>query len=528
MLAETITIAVGETKIIRYTEQIVSDTTFTFTFSGDLNQTIAKTVLYGLSALLELSVSDGRCKVVMPDNRICPEGYISIPISIANTGLLDADLLISYQIMRDSEIITTFSRSYYIGVGSVSPDALEFTLAEVDYSLLATSQFPTATAQVNFSVRKENLLTAAIMIAQSDGSLFPVVVDVSNLGINDFIGTLQLSVISNQNEIVWSASKSISLPSNPLNPTPASYDFNIDASVIPQGNYNVKAEVLANNNFQIASAYATISIGAAEFVITQLPAYQTFPAGQEAVLDFNIRNTGNHAGYATINLKAYDLIDLTQTESLNAGEEKTVTFSFLLPEDIEAKDYFADYIMRDEQTSSVVAYGNVRYGVSGLKVSVGAQLDKQNYNDGDTFYLMLTVSNQGAGDSYSLIARVNYSDYESQQSFILNGTQVLTFEVPLVQVTGEKLAYGIYYESGRSVYLNSIFVHKVGEVISIATDKQVYNEGETVTVQITGSASGQMTLNGPGGYSESFQYDGSAVKYFTLPSAMVSGAYAVD
>ena len=43
----------------------------------------------------------------------------------------------------------------------------------------------------------------------------------------------------------------------------------------------------------------------------------------------------------------------------------------------------------------------------------------------------------------NLFARVNYAGYEPQQTFTLNGNQVLIFDVPLPKITGEKLFYGI-------------------------------------------------------------------------------------
>jgi len=99
-----------------------------------------------------------------------------------------------------------------------------------------------------------------------------------------------------------------------------------------------------------------------------------------------------------------------------------------------------------------------------------------------------------------LFARVNYAGNETQQAFTLNGTQVLIFDIPLPQITGEKLFYGVYHEGGRSIHLNSLYIHKAGDVLTLTTDKQVYHPGDTVIVSISGNVDGTMTLSAPGGY----------------------------
>jgi len=122
---------------------------------------------------------------------------------------------------------------------------------------------------------------------------------------------------------------------------------------------------------------------------------------------------------------------------------------------------------------------------------------------------------------------VNYAGYEPQQTFTLNGSQVLIFDVPLPKITGEKLFYGIYHESGRSVHLNSLYIHKAGEVLTIETNKQVYNPGETVSVTASGNTSGTLTFSAPAGYTETFTFTGSATRSFTLPAAVAAGTYFI-
>jgi hypothetical protein len=95
----------------------------------------------------------------------------------------------------------------------------------------------------------------------------------------------------------------------------------------------------------------------------------------------------------------------------------------------------------------------------------------------------------------------------------LTAASTLTFDIPLTKITGEKLFYGIYYESGRSIHLNSVYIYKAGEMITITTDKQVYNPGEQVSVSVTSVSgrTGTMTLTAPN-YGETFEFAGLATK----------------
>ncbi len=268
--------------------------------------------------------------------------------------------------------------------------------------------------------------------------------------------------------------------------------------------------------------------------ITQLPPYQTFRAGEEGTFDFRVRNTGNQEGSFDFTFNAYDLIDSTQPVWLKPGEETTVTFGILLPEDLEENDYFAQYTLTPALSTADagVAKGQVKYHLEGINIAVTASLDKQIYSVGDTARLTLRIEDNGEQlTSFDLFARVNYSGHEEQKSLTLNGNQSLTFDIPLDQITGEKLFYGVYHAGGRSIHLNSIYLYKAGDVLTITADKQVYNPGDTVNVTVSSvrmGVSGQMILTGPGGYSETVGFTGSASKHIPLPSTMTAGTYNIN
>ena len=46
------------------------------------------------------------------------------------------------------------------------------------------------------------------------------------------------------------------------------------------------------------------------------------------------------------------------------------------------------------------------------------------------------------------------------------------------------VTYGFYTETGRAVYLNTVYIHQKQKDFNITLDKQVYNAGETVKASV--------------------------------------------
>src|SRR3990172_8140184 len=507
---QTVTIPAGETRLIQYSQQITNDTTYTFTFTGYLDQTITKTVSYVLGASIAINPLTAY-----------PEGRVSIPVTITNIGQLDENLTLTYSLQPSSLVQ---QKTYFIAKNGSLTDILYFVLTEGSYELSASSQQPAASTQTNFSVRKENKVEMSISSGAQTNELIPVTVNLSNIGYNEVSGSIQLSAISSQGISVWKEEQSVSqlLPQNSQLST-----FNINSSALEPKAYTLKAEFLNNSGQQLGVLSLPFTVYGPIFQITQLPPSQTFTVGEEATFTFKVKDTGNKEGAFDFHFKAYDLIDSTKQEWLMANEEKTVTFSFTLPVDLEEKDYYADYELKGQGSS---IKGQVLYHLEGISLSVDSSLDKQYYSEGETAHLTIVVSQESGVGSLNLFARVNYNGYENQQPFTLNGTGTLEFDVPLTEITGEKLFYGVYHESGRSIHLNSLYIYKVGDSLTITTDKQVYNPGETVSITVhneSGTTSSTLTLSALN-YSETFVFTGVALKSFTLPDMTTSGTYHIS
>jgi hypothetical protein len=297
---------------------------------------------------------------------------------------------------------------------------------------------------------------------------------------------------------------------------------NLDSATFPPGNYTLQVDFVSLGGETFALGASPLNIAGPSFQIITAPAYRTFYPGEEASFQFRLKNTGDQEGSAEFRFKAYDLIDSTRRELLKSGEEKDFIFSLTLPTDLEEKDYFADYEVKGGPR------GQVKYHLAGVKVNVRPSLDKAYYREGEVARLSLAVSNPSPLPApLNLFARVNYPGFGSKQAFTLDGERNLAFDVPLGAISGEKLFFGIYHESGRSLHLNSLFVPKAGEVLTITTDRQVYKPGETVSLSASGNSSGTLTLAAPD-YEEKLFFSGTATRSFSLPAVMTAGTYYVE
>jgi hypothetical protein len=526
---KNITISAGETKLLPYAQQIPTTTNYAFMFTGDVNQAIIKSVIYGLAARISIGSGDQG-----QGSGVYTEGKIAIPVTVVNIGQLDAGMEVSFQLSSQQSVVSSQNKTYYIPKGGSISDTLYYDLAEGSYQLIAGSKNPAAGGQANLSVLKENKVDMAVTVgsgAPGQGvGVIPVSVNITNRGYKVIEGSTQLSVVSSQGTIVWSGEQAVSqLATN----NSQLVTFNINPAAITPGEYPITAELLNNSRQQLAIRSAEFGVQSASFRITQLPPYQIFAAGQEGTFTFKVKNTGNQEGGVDFTLKAYDVVNAARTGWLKPGEEKDISFSFLLPGDLEEKDYFADYTLTPALSQGGEGWGvkgQVKYHLAGINLAVNASLDKQYYAAGDTARLTLVVSRQSTVGSQNLFARINYGSYEEQRPFTMTGSETLAFDIPLTQITGEKVFYGIYYEGGRSIHLNSLYVYQAGDALTITTDKQVYGPGETITAWVRGQGSGvqgTMTLTGPN-YSETFVFNGTAVKNFTLPSTMTAGTYAIN
>ena len=381
--SQVLAITVGTSHALTYpNQQITEDTTYTFVLSGDVNQTIAKTVHYGLASTLAIQAP-----------AMYPEGTIVVPISVGNEGSLDTAFSVNVT-LEPSGLIS--QRTYFISQGQRISDNLLFDLAEGDYTLTLTSQSPPASTRASFSVRKElKVAMTPIVIGAPTGGLIPVSTEIVNTGAADIEGTVQTSFLNSQGALAWHANQAVSIPvSQTPNPVPISFSFS--PAALPPGAYTVSVALLNNGGQELASQNMPLTITGGNVRISQMPSPQTVNAGADATFLFKVANTGGREAPAELTLKSHDFINLTRRELINPGEERDVQFAFPIPSDLEEKDYFAEYELRSAGTS--IAKGQIKYHVAGINITVVAALDKEHYRDGETAHLFYGYKSAGRED----------------------------------------------------------------------------------------------------------------------------------
>lgn len=503
---QDITVSSGQVANINYTEQISSDASYTLALTGDLQQILTAPVKYGLSGTMNIS-----------SNPVYPEGNVTLPVVLTNTGSMDLSSSVTFNLISNNAKIASYTNSYSLPKGGSFNGSVTFNNLPVgNYQVVASASNPGISGQAAFSVVKAEDVSASVNMGASSGGNVPLITAISNNGYFDFSGTL----------VIESDFYNYATPINLAAMQKVDNSVNISTAAATPGSHSVTIKLLDLNNQILSSTVKTVSVAGPALTISQLPASPSYAAGSIGALSFHVKNTGDQVGQANLNLKVMDVLDKTETVSLKPGDDIEIPFSFGLPDDLETNDYFADYTLTTGNSQVVLDKGQVKFHIDGIKVDVQASTDKTQYNTGDTAVLTINVNNTNAGAVYNLFARVNYAGYESRQDFTVSDNYTATFNVPLTAITGEKLFYGIYDETGRSIYLNSLYIYQAGQNINVSLDKQVYNPGDVVTATITGQSSGSLTLTAPN-YSSTVNFSGNANVSFTLPSPMTAGTYGL-
>ena len=504
---EDITLSAGEIKLLQYTLQITSDQIYSFNVTGDTNQTISKTIAYGLAETITQAPSP-----------VYSEGTISIPVTLKNTGQLNLVNSVNYDLYSNGAKLSTVTKTYSIQQNATLTDNVVFYgIAKGNYQLISSSVNPSSSSQSLFSVKKIDDLSLSATTGQQQSNIMPITISAQNNGYNDFSGSLVVDAG------FYKITQAISVNTA----TSQAVTINLDCSTAAPGNHNATVSLVGQDGQIKAFSTIPINILNANIIIEETPSYPTFEAGGLGNMTFKIKNTGGLPGQASLHLQVLDVLDKTVTVSLNPGDDIEVPFSFGLPEDLQTDDYFANYSLTVGNNQTAQNTGQVKFHIDGINIGVQASTDKTQYNVGDTAVLTINVNNLNSGTVDNLFARVNYGDYESRQDFTISNSNTLTFNIPLTSITGEKLFYGIYDETGRSIYLNSMYIYQAGQNLNVSLDKQTYDPGDMVTATISGQ-SGALTLSAPGfTNSSTINFTGNGSINFALPYPMTAGTYGL-
>ena len=197
-----------------------------------------------------------------------------------------------------------------------------------------------------------------------------------------------------------------------------------------------------------------------------------FNAGEKANFRFEAVNNGNKGGACSIDFRFKDLFSDTLSEFIEPGVAKELGFEFTLPIDLEEGQYQAEYVFEGERHV-------IDFKINGLKVEVEAEFENNIFK--------IVVHNRGSAENVELFAEARCSGFEERKEFVLVDSAELAFSIP--DVSGEdKIYYGMYFKSGKSVYLDSFLLNREdGEkekpsitIIKAGCDKGRYENGETI------------------------------------------------
>ncbi|MDI6736878.1 MAG: hypothetical protein QME42_11935, partial [bacterium] len=160
-------------------------------------------------------------------------------------------------------------------------------------------------------------------------------------------------------------------------------------------------------------------------------------------------------------------------------------------------------------------------------------MDKEAYAEGEMATLTLKVTNLSdiSLGTLNLSAKVRFNDYNATQTFTLPPSN---FQFPIsnfqfsisnfpIHHTGQKLNFGIYSSDERAIWLDAIYVRESG-TLTIIPDRQVYEQGATVTLTVALQEQGTVSLITPGEPQTAtleFNEAGSRTYAFKLPAQML-------
>ncbi len=492
-------IPAGEMRLFSYDQQIMQSSIYNVSLSGDVTQTVAKTVSYGEAAAITITPGPG----------IYPEGAVSIPVTVTNTGSVDESVTVTYSL---SPSAASQSKTYFLPRGGSVTDTLAYDVVKGTYQLTASSLLPSASASASFTVAKDPDMTMTATAGnQNTNGLIPVTVNVANSGYSDLNGTIAVAVMNNFGKAVWRGEAPVS---NLKSPTSMNYVINVDSAGILPGAYSTSVTFYNSAGQQLATNQTQVRVLGPIFEITSVPAYPSFTEGEQASLVYAVKNTGTLAGTATFSTKALDVLNQAITVSLQPGEEKPLAFTFTVPEDAVPNDYLADYALASALSQGTT--GQTKFHVAGVDVAMTTSLDKQIYADGDTAVLTLTVSKKSQFDDGTYLAIIRYGSYHDMQTMTISSQPAtLTFNVPLGTISGDRLFYGIYFLSGRKVSQNSLHINTspIVTVVSPAANDIYYNSTLSIAAVVSDGGLGISTVQ--------YQVDGG--QWSSLPLTDPSG-----
>ncbi|MDP2922612.1 MAG: PKD domain-containing protein, partial [Candidatus Omnitrophota bacterium] len=158
-------------------------------------------------------------------------------------------------------------------------------------------------------------------------------------------------------------------------------------------------------------------------------------------------------------------------------EEKQINFE--IPAIDEKGKYYIDAVLRSSVSQEIARFVKAFYISEKFEIEVEANAEIDIFK--------LKVKNLSSARGIKLFAEARCGDYEKKIDFVLGQEKDLEFDIPGLDST-EKIYYGIYFESGKALYLNSYLADSekpeapLIKIIKAGCGKDAYEDGENIVL----------------------------------------------
>ncbi|WP_247730448.1 NosD domain-containing protein [Halovivax limisalsi] len=471
---ETVTLEPGERTRVTDETAIADDTTFTIVVSGDVEATLTETVTVGESAATTVSPA-----------AVYAPGTIVVPYTVENTGELDATFDVEFAVGNE-----TGRETVYVAAGANANGSVAFDLEAGTHTLAYETPFETGDATVEVRDRDQLVLSADVPANATDGTL-EMDLAVENVGSNDLNGTIVADTT------VSSAERGFDVAAGETDSVTVTVP--IPASVRP-GAYDVSIEATAGDDI-LARVAEPFEVRGPQFELEATPGRETFELGELATWNYTVYNAGDAEGRVALAVSATGMSEggAVQRDAawLAPGERRTLRVDVPIADDVEAGAYDASYELADDG-GALLATGETTFDVAGANVSVSATLDRPAYEVGENATLTLSITNERP-TTIDLFARTQFNGFDERTDLSLGGgaSETVTVDVPITEGTDEKIFFGVYHADGRSLHIDGRYAHERTGNVTLYTDADRYEPGESVTVTVEPRASGELVLAAP-------------------------------
>jgi len=496
----------GRTRRIRLDINASAIITEEFTISNDTVITISVTGDITWSREIEV-IQGEKAEIRFYPEEIYPEGLISIPYNVTNTGLLDTTFNITITVNGQSMV-----EEVYVPVNETIQRFITLTLLEGNYTLSYNSTM--GSGSLRFQVWRRVRLSASALIKDLGLGRMNITITVRNMAPFNFSGMLTWSTG------FYQAETAVNIPAFSENRTV----FTFTVPNIPPGDYNLTLTITKDGKPVLTSSFP-FTIHEPEFKVELYPLKESYDLGEVIIAKFNVTNVGMVAGVATLNVEVPGEYEGAKSAVLLPNETVTFVFNITLPDDLVEGKLRLIY--------SINGFVNETYfRFNGFKVSVDVKTDKVLYEPGENATLIFNITNLRGFSVPNASIVIQFNGYEETKYFNLTayGSTIINFTVPVTE-EGRKLFYSIYVvkHSGRSLYIDSIYLHTAGKDVRIWSDKERYMIGENVTIYVNSTIKGLMTLTFLN-YTETINITSTATTFsatFKIPE-VASGTYLIE